>query len=515
MGRHTRDIATSYAPMKRVLTSAAPRIEFVETAATLPAIALRFGDAVPAVVRGRVTYALQVFAAVYNYRFVDQPDGGGAVVCAYGAAVAGESANCFCIPARYRERRKGERAAQGGTARFRDESVFLFHGIDEASGRPDWLGEIFEWLTASYERESVERDAVGRIPFSASVFAREKMPARKPYANILMAWLQSEIRKCYGGAPTDAPSVSPDADHFVVSSHDIDFYWVRPATAITRLAKNCGIAVRSRQGQRQLRDTASMLGGVLAGRRAGDFLPALLHAGEKWNFRSTLFVVARHGHRRDPDYRLRDLQHRLVEAREAGFDVELHGSYTSIVEGSALSGESQELARAMARRTRGGRQHWLRFDTHEKLFASVAGAGLQYDSTLGFADRVGFRNGASFAFPPYNFEVEAPFDFLEIPLVLMDGSLEAEARVTGEAPATIAGEVLSESRRWGWGGVSVLWHNPIEPLSVPAEINEVFWRCVAQQDRHREKWISASDFLERSLNRYQNAGLLKGIHADA
>lgn len=501
--------------MKRVLTSVAPRVELAGSAVVRRAITLRFGNEVAPSVRARMSYVFKVFAAIYNYQFLERPNDVTALVCTYGVAADECASETLWIPARYRARGVGEAAAQGAGARYRGEDIFLFHGIDDSSGLPDWLGEIFEWLTASYELGTVERDVTGRIPFSASIFAREKVSPRKPYASILMDWLQSEILKRESGTAPSPPSVSPDADHFVVSSHDIDFYWVRPASAITRLAKNLGIAATLYRSRQHLRDTASMLGDVLGGRRAGDYLPALLHSAEKWNFRSTLFVVARHGHRRDPDYRIANLHERLNEARAVGFDVELHGSYSSIVETGSLAREAQELARVMGKPTLGSRQHWLRFDSHEKLYASVAGAELLYDSSLGFPETVGFRNGASFAFPPYDFENEAPFNFLEIPLVLMDGSLEAAARTSGEDPLAIADEVLNQSRRWGWGGIAALWHNPLEPLSVPSRINDVFWRCVAQQDRHREKWVSANDFLARSLSRYQNAGLLKGLHLDA
>lgn len=462
-----------------------------------------------------MTYALQVFCAVYNYRFLDARTEEPAVVCKYGEFPAEEAAKSLHIPAKYRASTRGHRTDAAANANYRGEDLLLFHGIEESSGRPDWLGEIFEWLTATYELGCVERDSVGRIPYSASVFAKEKLSPRKPYASVLMAWLQNEILKRDGGPTAAVPPVSPDADHLVISSHDVDFYWVRRIQAITRLTKNLGIAAQYSQGPRHIRDTSRMLRDVIAGRRAGDYVPALVHAAEHWNFRSTLFVVARHGHRRDPDYRLCDIRTKLLEARDAGFDVELHGSYTSAIESASLASEANELAASMGNRTRGGRQHWLRFDSHQKLFRSVAAAGLFHDSTLGFPETVGFRNGASFAFPPYDFETEKAFDFLEIPLVLMDGALEAEARATREEPTAIANAVLGESRRWGWGGVAVLWHNPIEALSVPAAINDVFWRCVAQQERHREKWISASDFLARSLGRYQNAGLLQGVQLDA
>ena len=77
-------------------------------------------------------------------------------------------------------------------------------------------------------------------------------------------------------------------------------------------------------------------------------------------------------------------------------------------------------------------------------------------------------------------------DFLEIPLALMDGNIEANSRATREEPQQIVDEVLAESRRWGWGGIVVLWHNPLEPLQVPEAVNQVFWSCTKQQKHFGE-----------------------------
>jgi hypothetical protein len=156
----------------------------------------------------------------------------------------------------------------------------------------------------------------------------------------------------------------------------------------------------------------------------------------------------------------------------------------------------------------------LRFGEHRVLFGEIERAGLACDSTLGFSEAVGFRNGASFAFPPYDFALEKPHGFLEIPLVLMDGGLEATARVSRTPPQELAEEVLAESRKLGWGGISVLWHNPIEPISVPNKINSVFWNCAKQQSALREKWMRLDQFLACSLERYQRAGLLEGVRVD-
>ena len=420
------------------------------------------------------------------------------------------------VPARYRIRKPGEASSRAVQRQYAGEDLYLFYGVDEFTGNPDWLGEIFEWLSSSHEMQATARDAIGRIPFFETVFGRQTISPRKPYANLLMAWMQNVL--CNGSAAEalpKAPSPVAGVDHLVVSSHDIDFYYSNRISALLRFIKNLGISWSIYRSWSYFVANAALLRQVLAGERAGDYLPALLDASERYRFKSTLFVVARHGHRRDPDYGIRDIMPRLHEAAKRGFEVALHGSYSSVIEMGDLAPETAALEHAMGKSVRGGRQHWLRFDGHEKLFDCVEGAGLLFDSTLGFSDTAGFRNGASFAFPPYDFRNERPHSFLEIPLALMDGNIEADSRSSGESAREVANDVLRESRKYGWGGIAALWHNPIAATSVPPEINQIFWECVKSQEEFQEKWISAEQFLSDCLHRYQNAGLLGGARLDA
>jgi hypothetical protein len=278
-----------------------------------------------------------------------------------------------------------------------------------------------------------------------------------------------------------------------------------------RLIKNLAIAIRPYRSSSYFIDNLKMCAQLFAGKRIGDYLPALVDAAHKLEFRSTFFVVPRRGDRRDPDYRLDQLAPQLSNAAKDGFSVGVHGSYRSIVEDRSLAAEAGELSKWIGQKPMGGRQHWLRFSKHEDLFAEIVAAGFLADSTLGFADMVGFRNGASFAFPPYDFQRERPHDFLEIPLVVMDGNLESASRELHISPQLLAEEVLAESRKVGWGGIAALWHNPLESLSVPAEINHVFWSCVDKQKEFREKWMSLDEFVKVAIPRYQQAGLLQGV----
>jgi hypothetical protein len=479
--------------------------------ATTP-IRLAFDDITAEVTRSRVEYAFRVFAAVYNYRVVEGDTNTEARTFLYGdaALVPGNGSRAVRIPARYVARPNAVAIPEPSRVRYADEDFYLFHGLDPVTRQPDWLGEIFEWLSSSHEKGISRRDAVGRIPDSEMIFKRTGLPTWKPQAALLMAWLEHFSRDPTGGeALPRAPSPVPEAEHLVVCSHDVDFHFTTRRSALYRLVKNLGISWLLYRSSAYFYSNSGMLLKLLAGKHVGDYLPPLLTRIEQQGCRSTLFVVPVRSHRRDPNYTLAEMALLLKEATRRGFPVEIHGSYTSIMENHTLGPEAQVLEQVTGRKPLGSRQHWLRFDDPEKLFEAIDDAGLVFDSSLGFSDLVGFRNGACFAFPPYDFKREKPHNFLEIPLAIMDGGLLEESRATGASAESLAERVLGESRKRGWGGISVLWHNPLEALSVPEEINQVFWRCVRKQHESQEQWVSTDQFLSLCLPRYQNAGLLR------
>lgn len=476
---------------------------------------LHFSSDVPCNVQSRIIYAFRVFAAIYGHSVVER-DSAAAVRCFYGCTQPPEKdARLFHIPALYQDRKLKDGNSALARHNFAGQDFYLSFGIDPGSSRPDWLGELFLWLSSAYEASIQVRDNIGRIPYSQTIFSRQGISPLTAHASLVMAWMENTLRHGNGmeALPT-APCPVSGSEHLVVCSHDIDFYFTDRASNLVRLIKNLGIAVLAHQSWPHFLDTLRLIPQAIAGRRFGHYLPALMEANARQGVRSTFFAGARKGHRRDPNYRLEQIAPCLREASKNGFSIGLHGSYRSIIEDQSLSQEAHSLSESLGQKPLGGRQHWLRFSRHQDLFAEVAQAGLVVDSSLGFPDMVGFRNGASFAFPPYDFDREAPCPFLEIPLVLMDGSLEAASRQLHVPADHLAEKVLEESRTRGWGGIAVLWHNPLEALSVPAEINDVYWRCASRQRRSRERWIGVDQFLAAALPRYQQAGLLQGVRLD-
>ncbi|GAC1635135.1 MAG: hypothetical protein NVS9B14_12000 [Candidatus Acidiferrum sp.] len=466
-----------------------------------------------------MTYAARVFAAIYGHVVVDAKTGSADCCFLYGSP----QEQCLAdhttpIPALYRDKSPDQQppgVAAPVMVEYAGESIPLFLGRDRVTGNPDWLGEIFLWLSGELELNAKQRDAVGRVPFSETPFGKHRISPRRPHAAHLMAWLENVLRGNRVPALPKAPSPVPGAEHILLPSHDIDFHFDGPRSAFIRLSKNLGVAARLYKNPTYFIDNLKKIPGLLTGERPGDYLSSLVDAVQSAGFQSTLFPVVRRGHRRDPNYSLESIAPHLSKAVASGMSLGLHGSYRSVMEDRSLGSEAATLGERLGKWPRANRQHWLRFESHRALFREVETGGMLADSSLGFPESVGFRNGANFAFPPYDFARECPHRFLEIPLILMDGGLEAEARNSRQDPQAIAEEILDASNRIGWGGISILWHNPMEPLSVPRESNKVFWRLAAKRHASKEAWLPFDQFLSVVISRYQETGLMEGICVNA
>jgi glycosyltransferase involved in cell wall biosynthesis len=376
---------------------------------------------------------------------------------------------------------------------------------------PDWLGEIFEWVSCADEYSIRNAASVGVVSFSQTFAGRHGLDIRTPYAAIAMRLLQRGLCKLMPGSSEEPLSPTPSVRHFIVNTHDVDFLPLNSFGSVSRLLRNSGAALAVHRRPKLARKLAATAWKTAMGMRNPlDQIPKLVKEEKHRGINASYMFIGGRGHRRDGNYRVDDpavseLMHSL---EQAGMEIGLHGSYCSLDDPHGLPKEFDFLRR-QGFRPKGNRQHWLRF-TLERLVPALNAAGALYDTSLGWVYKPGFRAGACFAFPPYNFADERPANFLEIPLVVVDVSLEF-----GDAPVSqsdyyehVSG-VLSTSRRYGWGGVAVLWHNTgFGGGQVPKEVGDVFWRVVDERKSRNDTWLSGADFVRSVRQRYSEVGLL-------
>jgi hypothetical protein len=389
-----------------------------------------------------------------------------------------------------------------------DEDTVLVHAPKSGS-EPDWFGEIFEWVSCADEYSVRKRDMFGRIPFAESYVARHKLRVDIPYAAVAMRLLQKALCRLVPNALLQPVCPIPSTSHFVVNTHDVDYLPVGYFSSLHRLGKNAAISllIRHRPGL-AAKQARWAMGMALGGHNPLDQLPILMSLEARRRVGTSYFFLVVQYHRRDGNYDVSDPVvlglMRLLE--EHGMEVGVHGSYTSLDEPSRLASEFDVLRRH-GFRPAGGRQHWLRF-TLERVIPALEKAGASYDASLGWSETAGFRAGACFAFPPYSFEREQPANFLEIPLIIMDAVLPVGVNGLAES-YNKAMQILSISQRYGWGGISLLWHpTAFGGGQYPEELGETFWRLLDHSVHSGERWVSAAGFVRAVAQRYVECGLL-------
>jgi hypothetical protein len=261
----------------------------------------------------------------------------------------------------------------------------------------------------------------------------------------------------------DFRSTAPDlrfADHTFRGSafalaltHDVDSLRARRAFSSRALVKTVldgkakeGVGlVRQALRRRQRRDPY-------------DNLDRLCEWEESVGVRSSVYLMASDliG---DADYRVRDViaDPAMTKLRGGQWELGFHPGHRTYVDQTAFKSELDELERALGYRPRGGRQHGLRFAA-PYTWRYWEDAGLEYDSTIGFAEHPGFKAGICMPYRPFDILENRQLDIWELPLTLMDCTLD---RYRGLSPALAAERVdaLLATARHHCGVFVLLWHN--------------------------------------------------------
>ncbi|MDP2173267.1 MAG: polysaccharide deacetylase family protein [Candidatus Cloacimonadaceae bacterium] len=176
-------------------------------------------------------------------------------------------------------------------------------------------------------------------------------------------------------------------------------------------------------------------------------------------------------------------------------EVGLHGSPESAFDSEVLKQELETL-RALGFNPTGFRTHYLHFN-YQKSFTILENAGIEFDSTLGYWENIGFRAGISFPFSPFNIEENRPFRVLEIPLIVMDTTLYSHRAMNlSRYAARRSLKRLIDMAAKYQSHLSLLWHNTsFDPIDYPGW-SSLYWKTIAYAQRKRAWVTSLRDIYE-------------------
>jgi len=199
------------------------------------------------------------------------------------------------------------------------------------------------------------------------------------------------------------------------------------------------------------------------------------------------FICGRTDLNKDADYEIEHpaIRKLMKNMHRRGHEIGLHPSYNSYLNPEDILNESVRLKDVMkkegiSQENIGGRMHYLRW-SHPQTLQSWNDAGMKYDSTLGYADRPGFRCGTCFEYPAFNTVSQELLSIRIRPLVVMECSVISEEYlglgISSEATDKFLyfKSICKKNR----GVFTLLWHN--SSLVSSAE-KSMYTKIVLHQD---------------------------------
>ncbi|WP_168408978.1 polysaccharide deacetylase family protein [Acinetobacter indicus] len=194
----------------------------------------------------------------------------------------------------------------------------------------------------------------------------------------------------------------------------------------------------------------------------------LMNISEKNNLKSAFyFICGRTDTSKDALYEPEHpiIRKMMLEMYNRGHEIGLHPSYNSYNNPEQINFEAQRLKKVckelgIEQSQWGGRMHFLRW-SHPTTLQAWNDAEMSYDSTLGYADRPGFRCGTCHEYTGFNPVTDTILHIKIRPLIIMDCSVIAKHYMGLGYTKKALNEIVKYKRicEKVEGNFTFLWHN--------------------------------------------------------
>ena len=332
------------------------------------------------------------------------------------------------------------------------------HGLDLSI---DVFGSVFLCLSRMEELIVRARDRHDRFPAAESLAVAAGLLER-PIVDEYVDLLFAGMRRLW-------PALQRPATAFRLRpTHDVDRPFAAFGQARWVVARSLAADLLKRRQPRLAARRLRAVADARAGRVDRDPYATydfLMTAGERAGVRSTFYFLA--GALPDePDFRYRlddpRLRPVLRSIGDRGHEIGLHASYQSYRQPERLAREREALVGAcheagVEQAAWGVRSHYLRLAVPE-TWRDQEAAGLVHDSSLGYAEAIGFRSGTCREHPLFDLGTRRLTSIRERPLVVMDTTLFGYHGWTEVEAAKRMAAVLRACRAHR-GDAVILFHN--------------------------------------------------------
>lgn len=356
---------------------------------------------------------------------------------------------------------------------FIGRDIPILYGIQERNKGPnppmlpiDVIGSVYFMLSRYEEAANPKEDNHGRFPANSSI-AEKSGILERPLADEYIALLWETLAATWPGL------VRPKRESRTLVSCDVDIPFDRAGTSLY---------LSIRRGLGKLARNGSPVGFSEAAKnyyhtKRGNYnhdrcyrgIIKIMDSNEKAGNQVTFNFIPRPSHPKydaSPPTDTPQMRALLQLIHRRGHFIGFHPGYGTY-DNAAEFKKSADLfwkvleEEDIQQKTYGGRQHYLRWKT--PLTATFwEQAGFQYDSTLGFADKPGFRCGTCREFPMLGLNgSESQPKLLERPLILMECSVMGNQYMGINDPSEALAKMtnLKQKCKEAGGDFTLLWHN--------------------------------------------------------
>jgi hypothetical protein len=316
----------------------------------------------------------------------------------------------------------------------------------------DIVAAVFFMLSRWEELVVEDRDRHGRFPARAALACRGNF-IQRPVVNEYLELLWNMLKHLGIGEDRKVR-------HFeAVITHDVDFplMWNGPLSLLRKL----GGSLLKRLDLAEARYYLRNYRWVSQGRERDPFdtFDRLMTLAEAQGLRAHFFFLCGGAHPLDNRHSFPEAFYRRLvpDILGRGHRVGLHPSYESLRQPELLVQEKRRLEEFIGCGVSTGRQHFLRFEV-PATWQDWEDAGMDWDSSLYYADMPGFRAGVCYAYPVFNVLSRRQLRLRELPLTAMEVSWMIYQAALPDDMLRDWRELLQTVRRYQ-GSFVLLWHN--------------------------------------------------------
>lgn len=356
-----------------------------------------------------------------------------------------------------------------------EEKIPVIYGDDLAAGlftisnenstrcNLDIFGSAFFMLTRYEEIVSNERDIYNRFSAKSSVAFKGHFlhrPIINEYIEILWGLIQrsaSHIQR-------------KKKKYKVMPTHDVDVPYLALRLNIWQKVRTLLGALLKRGSWQEFSENLSLFLQACHGDYSADprdNFDYIMNISEKHGLTSNFYFMTAQGRdEKDGNYNIFavPIENLAKKILYRGHNLGIHPGFGSYKNSEYINNDVGLLrdmlkTKSLKVNSFGGRQHYLSWEapTTWKLYEKN---GIEYDSTLSYADCIGFRCGICWDYPVYNCVTHEEYKLREYPLIVMDCTLWDERYMNLDRKEMLQKCVeLKEKCKRYEGNFVILWHN--------------------------------------------------------